>query len=102
MTLQNQNDFTKSELYLSRIAWKVNVTRRLNDKMDYGLKEMNDTMTKAEVYDFEWWCHDGTQVLWNQQLNREIIKILIYNQSFLFGISDIDHLELSVLHSLQL
>ena len=42
MTLQNQNDFTKSELYLSRIAWKVNVTRRLNDKMDYGLKEMND------------------------------------------------------------
>ena len=52
MTLQNQNDFTKSELYLSRIAWKVNVTRRLNDKMDYGLKEMNDTMKKAEVYDF--------------------------------------------------
>ena len=59
MTLQNQNDFTKSELYLSRIAWKVNVTRRLNDKMDYGLKEinemnyglkeMNDAMTKAEV-----------------------------------------------------
>ena len=28
------------------------MTRRLNDKMDYGLKEMNDTMTKAEVYDF--------------------------------------------------
>ena len=64
-----QNDFTKSKLYLSTIGRKVNVTRRLNDKIDYGLKEinemdyglkemnemdyglkkMNDTMTKAEV-----------------------------------------------------
>ena len=60
---------TKSKLYSSTIGWKVNMTWRLNDKMDYdlrkmsemdyglkkmnkmdyGLKEMNDTMTKAEV-----------------------------------------------------
>ena len=54
-----QNGFTKSKLYLSTIGWKVNVTRRLNDKkgyglkktneMDYGLKKINETMTKAEV-----------------------------------------------------
>ena len=78
-----ENDFTKSRLYLSTIGWKMNVTRRLNDKkdhclkeineMDYGLKEMNemdyslkkmneidyglkepnDTVTKAEVM-WEW------------------------------------------------
>ena len=54
---------------LRTIGWKLNMTRRLTDKMDYGLKEMNemdyglkknnkmdyglkeinDTMTKAEV-----------------------------------------------------
>ena len=64
-----QNNFTKSKLYLSTIGWKTNVTRRLNGKMDYGLKkmneidyglkemnkmgcglkEMNDAKTKAEV-----------------------------------------------------
>ena len=63
------NDFKKSKFYLSTTGWKVNVKRRLNDKMDYGLKkmnemdydlkemneveyglkEMNDTKTKAEV-----------------------------------------------------
>ena len=58
-----ENDVTKSRLYLSTIGWKMNVTRRLNDKkdyslkkmneIDYGLKETNDTVTKAEVM-WEW------------------------------------------------
>ena len=49
----------KIKTFLSTIGWSVNVTRRLNDKMDYGLKEMNemdyglkemnDAMRKAEV-----------------------------------------------------
>ena len=86
--------FTK--IYWSTIGWKVNMTRRLNDKedyglkkmneidyglketneMDYGLKEMNEMdytlkeinnlKTKAEGWEVEWSCHDGTQVLWNQ------------------------------------
>ena len=47
--LLEQNGVTKTKLYLSTVGWKVNVTRRLDDKMDYSLKEMNDTMTKAEV-----------------------------------------------------
>ena len=66
--------FTK--IYWSTIGWKVNMTRRLNDKEDYGLKEMNEMdytlkeinnlKTKAEGWEVEWSCHDGTQVLWNQ------------------------------------
>ena len=35
-----QNNFTKSKLYLSTIGWIVNVTRRLNDKTDYELKKI--------------------------------------------------------------
>ena len=64
-----QNGFTISKLYLSTVGWKLNVTRRLNDKMDYGFKKMNkmdygfkkmnDTMTKAEVMGgwvmMSWW-----------------------------------------------
>ena len=76
--------FTK--IYWSTIGWKVNMTRRLNDKEDYGLKKMNEIdyglkemnemdytlkeinnlKTKAEGWEVEWSCHDGTQVLWNQ------------------------------------
>ena len=36
-----QNDFTKSKLLLSAIGREVNVTRKLNGKMEYGLKESN-------------------------------------------------------------
>ena len=81
-----QNGFTKLKLYLSTIGWNMNLTRRLNEKMDYGLKEMNemdhglkkmnkmdyglkemnDTMTKAEWCRVEWWCHNGDWVLWYQ------------------------------------
>ena len=70
----NEMDYSLKEMNEMDHGWK-----KMN-KMDCGLKEMNNTVTKAGV-------------MWDWVM----IKILIYNQYFLLGISGIDHLRLSAL-----
>ena len=113
------NNFTKSKHYLSTIGWKMNVTRRSNDKldygfkkmnemdyglkemneMDYGLKKMNNSLAKTKVmwvWMMMWWWDLSVMKSITEQRNH--FKILIYNQYFLLDVCGVD-LTLSALHS---
>ena len=68
------------------------------DEMDYGLKEMNDTMTKAEVM-WSW----VMMAWWNLTVMKSITEQRDdqnpnLQSMFLLGISGVHDLRLSVLH----
>ena len=69
------------------------------NKMDYGLKKIKDTMAKAEVMwswvMMSWWNFSIMKSIKEQRDDQ----ILIYNQYFLLGISGVDRLRLSALHT---